>query len=134
MTSADDEPAAQPGRPSLEVRYQPITRLDGVTESERYLQRLCERSFLRLWSYPGVYRDQGLLQRKEGKEVSDLLLVFGNSIVIFSDKRCAFPDTGNLQQDWSRWFRKAVFKSAEQIWGAERWILGFPERLRLDRR
>ena len=81
-----------------------------------------------------MYRDQGLSQRKEGKEVSDLLVVFGNNIVIFSDKRCAFPDTGNLQQDWTRWFRRAVFKSAEQIWGAERWILGSPDRLRLDRR
>lgn len=134
MTSADDELTAQPPQTHQKVRYRTITRLDGITESERYLQGLCERSFLRLWSYPGVYRDQGLSQRKEGKEVSDLLVVFGNSIIIFSDKRCAFPNTGNIQQDWSRWFRKAVFKSAEQIWGAERWILSFPDRLRLDRR
>jgi hypothetical protein len=123
-------PAAELAAP---VRYTPVTRGEGVTEAERYLQGLCEHSFLSLWSYPGVYRDQGLGQRKEGKEVCDLLVVFGDDIVIFSDKHCVFPDSGDRQQDWSRWFRKAVMKSAEQVWGAERWILDHPERLYLDR-
>ena len=116
-----------------EVRYTPVPRNEGVTEAEQYLQRLCEHSFLKLWSYPGVYRDQGLGPRTEGKELCDLLVVFGDDIVIFSDKQCAFPETGNLSQDWSRWFRKAVMKSAEQIWGAERWILDHADRLYLDR-
>lgn len=116
-----------------EVLFTPVPRNTGVTEAEQYLQRLCERSFLKLWSYPGVYRDQGLGQRKEGKELCDVLVVFGDDIVIFSDKQCAFPETGNLSQDWSHWFRKAALKSAEQVWGAERWILDYPERLYLDR-
>jgi hypothetical protein len=126
----DDAPA---GELSPQVKFTPVTRGEGVTDAERYLQRLCERSFLKLWSYPGVYRDQGVGQRKEGKEVCDLLVVFGDDIIIFSDKRCAFPDSGDLSQDWSRWFRKAVMRSAEQIWGAERWILDHPDRLYLDR-
>lgn len=105
----------------------------GVTSSERYLHRLSERCFLSMWSYPGVYRDQGQELGGIGKEVCDLLVVFENSIIIFSDKDCAFPDTGNIELDWSRWFRKAVFKSAQQIWGAERWIFQFPDRMFLDR-
>lgn len=105
--------------------YKPVRRASGVTLSERYLQRLCEQSFLTLWSYPHVFREPG-------KELADLLVVFDNHILIFSDKDCAFPNTGNLQVDWNRWLRKAVEKSAEQIWGAERWIKAFPERLYLD--
>lgn len=131
--SIDSDEAATHNKQDPEVRYAPVPRNEGITEAEQYLQRLCERSFLKLWSYPGVFRDQGIGQRKEGKEVCDLLIVFGEDIVIFSDKQCAFPETGNLSQDWSRWFRKAVMKSAEQVWGAERWILDHPDRLYLDR-
>jgi len=105
----------------------PIKRGEGVTRAERYLRSLCERTFLSLWSYPGIYRDQG-----GGKEVCDLLVVFRNHIIIFSDKDCVFPDTGNLIKDWNRWYRRTIKNSAEQIWGAERWIKENPDRLFLD--
>lgn len=108
-----------------------ISRADGVTESERYLKTLCDRTFLSLWSYPNVYRDQG--GKGDGKEVCDLLIVFENHVIIFSDKDCAFPDSGELIKDWSRWFRRAVKKSADQVWGAERWIKDHPDRLFVDR-
>ena len=109
-------------------------RVAGVTEAERYLQQLADRTFLTLWSYAGVYRDQRTGGgASEGKEVCDLLVVFQDHVLIFSDKDCAFPDTGDLALDWSRWYRRAVQKSAEQLWGAERWIRQFPERLFLDR-
>ncbi len=112
----------------------PVTRSDGTTDAERYLKVLCDRSFLSLWSYSGVYRDQGSGGKVgEGKEVCDLLVVFENHILIFSDKDCAFPDTGNLDLDWSRWYRRAIEKSAAQVWGAERWIKSYPHRLFLDR-
>lgn len=109
-----------------------ISRADGITESERYLKKLCERTFLSLWSYPNVYRDQGHVSKGDGKEVCDLLVVFENHVIIFSDKDCAFPNSGDLTKDWSRWFRKAVAKSADQVWGAERWIRDHPERLFTD--
>lgn len=101
----------------------------GVTESERYLKKLCTQSFLSLWSYSGVYNDKG-----PGQEVCDLLIVFENHVIIFSDKDCEFPDTGNLDLDWKRWYRKAIEKSADQVYGAERWISKFPERLFLDQK
>jgi len=111
----------------------PIKRADGVTKSERYLKLLCDHTFLSLWSYPGVYRDQFSGKGTEGKEVCDLLVVFENHIIIFSDKDCQFPNSDKLELDWNRWFKKAIQKSADQVWGAERWITQHPNRLFLDR-
>jgi SEC-C motif len=102
------------------------------TESEGYLGDLCSRTFLSLWSYPGIYRDQTGTGKKEGKEVCDLLVVCGRHVLIFSDKHCAFDETGDLSLAWARWFRRAVKRSADQVWGAERWIRSFPSRLFLD--
>lgn len=110
-----------------------VVRGQGVTAAERYLQRLCDRSFLSLWSYPTPFRDQKVGGKGDGKELCDLLVVFGNDILVFSDKSCAFPDSGDIKLDWSRWFRRAVIKAAEQGWGAERWLRAQPDRIFLDR-
>ena len=112
----------------------PLFKSSGTTPSEKYLAGLCERTFLSLWSYPNVYRDQGRHAGKgDGKELCDLLVVFGNDVIIFSDKSCEFPNSGNLATDWCRWFRRSILKSADQVYGAERWLRSFPERLYLDR-
>jgi hypothetical protein len=112
----------------------PIIPAVGVTASELYLGELCKRTFLSLWSYPGIFRDQGRPGGKgDGKEVCDLLVVFENHIIIFSDKYCQFPNSGDLQKDWGRWYKRAIRDSAKQVWGAERWIKQFPGRLFLDR-
>jgi hypothetical protein len=119
---------------SSPTKRQTITRSEGATDAERCLKKLCDRSFLSLWSYPGVFRDQGRTAGKgDGKEVCDLLVVFDEHVIIFSDKDCSFEDTGNINVDWGRWFKKAVLKSAEQAWGAERWIRNFPKRLFLNK-
>lgn len=114
-------------------RFAVVTRAEGITPAERYLQRLCERSFLSLWSYAGVFQDKKQNSKGDGKELCDLLVVFGDDVLIFSDKSCSFPQTGNIQLDWSRWFRRAVADSARQVRGAERWLRLFPERIFLDR-
>ena len=111
---------------------EPISKSVGQTESERYLTDLCSRTFLSLWSYPGIYRDQ-VGTGREGKEVCDLLVVCGRHIVIFSDKHCRFSESTDLALAWTRWFRKTIKRSADQVWGAERWIRDFPSRLFLDR-
>jgi SEC-C motif len=111
----------------------PIQRRDGITSAERYLKQLSDRSFLSLWSYAGIYRDQlDCPTAKIGKEVCDLLVVFQNHIMIFSDKDCVYPDGDDEQLNWQRWFKRAIRKSAEQIWGAERWIKANTQRLFLD--
>ena len=112
----------------------PIYRSEGVNASERYLKKLCEHSFLTLWSYPSVFRDQGDASKGgDGKEICDLLVVFGDHILIFSDKYCQFKNSGNLELDWSRWYRAAILDGAKQVWGAERWIKGNPTRVFLDK-
>ena len=64
-------------------------RSEGVTDSEKYLNRLCVHTFLRLWSYPGIYRDQSSGGgATNGKEVCDLLVVFDEHAIVFSDKNC----------------------------------------------
>lgn len=36
-----------------------IKKSVGVTATERMLAEFCERSFLKLWSYPNPYKDDG---------------------------------------------------------------------------
>lgn len=111
---------------------EPVLKSTAQTESEHYLGELCSRTFLSLWSYPSIYRDQ-IGTGKEGKEVCDLLVVCGRHVIIFSDKHCRFEETGDTALSWSRWFRKTVRRSADQVWGAERWVRNFQSRLFLDR-
>ena len=81
-----------------------------------------------------MFRDQGRPDGKgDGKEVCDLLVVFENNVIIFSDKDCEFRGTGDLETEWYRWYKKAILESAKQVFGAERWIKRFPNRLFLDR-
>jgi hypothetical protein len=110
-----------------------VVRNEGVTADERYLQRLCDRSFLSLWSYAGLFRDQKADGKGDGKELCDLLVVCGDDVLIFSDKGCSFPNTGHISRDWSRWFKSAIEKSVRQAWGAGRWINQHPDRIYLDR-
>lgn len=110
-----------------------IDKSSGSTQTERHLADLAERSFLNLWSYPNPYRDQGTAQGKDGKELCDLLVVCGNDILVFSDKSVQFPDSGDLDLDWRRWFKRAVLHSARQLNGAERWITSHPDRIFLDK-
>ncbi len=112
----------------------PVIRAEGGNESERYLKRLCEHSFLSLWSYPCTYRNERLL-KPDGKknEICDLLVVFGNHILIFQDKDIILKNTGDLETDWKRWYRKAVQDGAKQIWGAEHWLKQHPDNIFLDK-
>jgi hypothetical protein len=99
----------------------------GVTDSEKYLARLCRETFLRMWSYPNLFKDQG-----DGKELCDLLVVFQDQLLIFSDKEIAFNEELPLPTAWSRWYRKAVLESAGQVVGAERWLQNYRERVFMD--
>jgi hypothetical protein len=111
------------------VRPRPST---GSTGSERALAKLARETFLSLWSYPNVVRDEPQGKGIIGKEIADLLVVFEDDVVLFSDKDCVFPSTGNLDVDWSRWYRNAIDKSAKQLWGAERQIRAHPGRIFID--
>jgi hypothetical protein len=110
-----------------------ILKEEGVTHRERYLAKLAEKSFLKLWSYPSLYRDEGLSKNGVDQEFSDLTVVFGNIVVLFSDKDIAWKEHSNLNVSWGRWYRASVFESARQLHGAESFLLRHPGRLFLDK-
>ena len=111
---------------------EPIIKSEGTNPAESFLSGLCEDTFLSLWSYPRVFRDQGKKGAGDGKELCDLLVVFGDDIIIFSDKYCEYQADKEEAVAWGRWFKSAVANSAKQAWGAERWLRSFPERVFLD--
>lgn len=118
-----------------ELKMTELEKKNGFNESERYLANLCNKSFLNLWSYPNIYTNEGKKSvNGDGKELCDLLVVFDKHVIIFSDKDIGFKDTGNIKVDWSRWVKKAVLKSANQLYGAESWIKDRPDRLFLDKK
>jgi hypothetical protein len=80
---------------------------------------------LQLWTYPNLFK-------KPGKELTDLLVVFRDDVLIFSDKSCSYPDTGDPTLDWQRWFRRAIAESAHQIHLAEQWLRNQPDRIFLN--
>jgi hypothetical protein len=110
----------------------PIHRGEGVTASERYLARLAEATFLDLWSYPNTFIDKRGSTAGDGKEFSDLLVVFGDDVIIFSDKSITWPEGPDIHLNWARWYRRAVKKSVDQIRGAARWLRDYPDRVFVD--
>lgn len=106
---------------------------DPRTRSERFLHAVAGRTFLSLWSYPNPFRDPSS-PKDLPKEICDLLVVFGNDVLLFSDKEIDFPRNTSLEAAWVRWYRKAVAASAKQLFGAERWLRENPDRIFTDRR
>lgn len=94
-----------------------ISKSEGVTPTERLLAQLCERTFLKLWSYPNPCRD-------DGDELCDLIVVFENEVLIFVDreKRQFDSNPENVSLAWSRWRRAAIDKQVASLQGAERYI------------
>ena len=116
------------------LNWQSTNTSVGTTDSERYLVQLAKKVFLSLWSYPNVFTDEGRCHGKgDGKELCDLLVAFGNDIILFSDKHSKFSNHENINVAWFRWYRYAIRGAAKQLKGAETWINRFPERVFLDR-
>jgi hypothetical protein len=112
-----------------------ITKSGGFNDSERALARLCDESFLELWSYPSLWKPEG---RKTpdgvGTELCDVLLVFGDAIVLFSDKDIKFHADIDVNVAWKRWRKKAIDASKKQLFGAMKWLQERPADLFLDPR
>lgn len=104
--------------------------MPGFTDEERFLNHLARKSFLRFWSWPNLFRDQRNCGSKgDGKELCDLLVVFGNDVLLFSDKKIKFNTEKPLNVAWSRWAREAIRESVKQIVGAKRWLVGHRDRI-----
>lgn len=104
-----------------------VKKNSGLNRSEQKLASLGFNTFLQLWSYPNPYKLQA-----NGKELCDLLVVFGDDIIIFSDKDCSYGNSGDSQVDWRRWYKKSIKESAEQLKGAKSWIKRYPDRIAID--
>ena len=89
----------------------------GVTATERLLAEFCERSFLKLWSYPNPYKD-------DGHELCDLLAVFDDTIFIFFDRENQLPTVPDKDPQvlWDRWKRNVIDRQVKTAHGAERYI------------
>ena len=94
-----------------------IAKSAGVTETERLLADFCERSFLKLWSYPNPYKD-------DGHELCDLLAVFGDYVFIFFDRESELPEVPDKDPQvlWDRWKRNVIDRQVKTAHGAERYI------------
>lgn len=121
---------------STEQEYRGIFDLPdsaGLTSSERILAQLSRRAFLSLWTFPNLHTDEGFkADSKSPKEFADGLLVFGDDVVLFSDKEIAFNEDKPLAVAWPRWYRKAITHSVQQLFGALSWLKRFPNRIFLD--
>lgn len=101
--------------------------------SEGILANLCQRSFLSFWSYPRPHTNEGFSKRRQGDELCDLLVIFGDDVLIFSDKDRSYTNHVVARVNWDRWYRKAVKGSILQIAGAEKWIRESPDDLFTDK-
>lgn len=86
-----------------------------VNNAEQFVHDLCTKSFLSLWSYANPLRH-------DGKELCDILVVCDPDIVVFSVKDVAPTDSGDTHVDWKRWQKRAIEESANQAYGAARWL------------
>jgi hypothetical protein len=94
-----------------------IVKSEGVTPTERLLADLCEKSFLKLWSYPNPVKD-------DKKELCDLLAVFENHVFVFFDRESSAlskEDKDPLTK-WKRWKKEAINAQTRTAHGAERYI------------
>jgi hypothetical protein len=61
-----------------------------ANRSESFLLQLAERTFLKPWAIPGP-------AHKAGKEISDLVIPFGDDVIVISDKACDFDIAAGLR-------------------------------------
>ena len=94
-----------------------IVKSEGVTPTERLLADLCEKFFLKLWSYPNPVKD-------DKKELCDLLAVFENHVFIFFDRESGALSKENKDPliKWRRWKKEAIDAQTRTAHGAERYI------------
>ncbi|PKL67682.1 MAG: hypothetical protein CVV28_05285 [Methanobacteriales archaeon HGW-Methanobacteriales-1] len=84
--------------------------------SEKIVSDICKNSFLSFWSFPNPIRTDN------NKELTDLLIVNDPYVIIISVKEININHSGNMEVDIQRWENKAIKKSYNQIYGAERAI------------
>lgn len=94
----------------------PHVKSEGLTPTEKLLASLCDKTFLRLWSYPNPFQ-------RPGTELCDVIALFENQIFLFFDREVRkFDAADNLQLAWERWHRKVITAQISTAKGAKRHI------------
>lgn len=112
----------------------PIQREAPGTPGELKLSQLADGAFFGLWSYPSIHKVGGSAKQPIFKEVADLIVLFEDNIIIFSEKDKHFSASATDQVAWNRWARESIIDSADQLWAAEKYITRTDGPLFLDRR
>ena len=94
-----------------------IKKSGGITPTEKQLSDLCERTFLKLWSWPNPCK-------QDGKELCDLIAVFDSHVFVFFDRESHVleDEKKNAKVTWARWKKEAIGKQIGTARGAERYI------------
>lgn len=105
-----------------------IKKSIGVTDSEHRLVNLGEKVFMGLWSYPNPQ-----FKKSSGfHELCDLLVICGDTVLVFSDKNIKYNDDADPIVAWKRWERKAITESINQLHHAENILRDHPEMIWLN--
>lgn len=96
-----------------------------ASSSEAYLFDLAERSFLKLWTLANTYY-------APNRELSDLVIPFGDDVVIISDKAIRFDDAKPIEIAWPRWYRNAIQDSLRQLKTAKQRLVAAPSNFFTD--
>lgn len=104
-----------------------IIKSKGVNESERLLGHLCDTTFLKLWTFLNIYKE-------DGDELCDAIAIFDNHVFLFFDRKM---DTFNrtdksLNVLWERWRRGAIDAQIKTAKYSEKYILKNIGKLFLD--
>lgn len=105
-----------------------IEKSKGLTESEHRLVKLGEKVFMGLWSYPNPM----MLTSSGFQELCDLLVICGDTVLIFSDKNIKFNETKGWFVGWKRWEKHAILESIAQLHHAENIIRQRPDMVWLN--
>ena len=94
-----------------------INKVDGFTQTEKILSKICDRTFLKIWNYTNSYN-------KNHKEFCDVIAVFENHVFIFFDRNKYFDFTSDddFTIKWDRWYRDVIESQIKTCHGAERYI------------
>lgn len=84
-----------------------------MNRSEAFVYKLANSAFLSLWTYPNPLQPNG-------NELCDILIACLPDIVIVSVKEIELKDGGDRHTQVERWLKRAVAKSIDQIYGADR--------------
>lgn len=109
------------------TKFKSIKKSSGLNESENLLAELCEKTFLKLWSYANPYKFNG-------EELCDLLAVFENHIFIFCSRSTKFNLDKEISVAWERWKRTAITEQLPSSRTAKKYILQNPDKIYLDQK